>query len=375
MQGRLLKVLHGPANVGNQPWVLSRAERSLGLRSDVVQNYGTWIGYPADKTLGVYGKKSLVTVVKRIVFALSAPFRYDTIHYSFGFMLWDDLGLTLGRNSLLDQVALLDVHIARKLGRPLFMTLQGCDARQASASSRINDITMCKAGACPAYSACIKSIDQSRRAMVDTLLPLMDRVFFLNPELGRMLFGKARRADFLPYANFDPYSVTVSLPKTDRRLRIIHAPSNKGIKGTDLILNALELLKPEIEFELVLVENLPHTEALKLYASADLAIDQVLAGWYGGFAVEMMAMGKPVAAYIRDADQTMVPAALWADLPILRISPETLVEDLRQILSRPGVLREAGRRARSFVERWHNPTTIATAMLRLYRDPNAELVI
>lgn len=372
-----MKVLHGPANVGNQSWVLSRAERSLGLRSDVVQNYGTWIGYPADKTLGEYGKRSPSMLARRLAFALAAPFRYDVIHYSFGrcFMLWDDLGLSLGRSAGRDRVALLDVRMARVMRRPLFMTLQGCDVRQATVSNRINEVTMCCEGACPAYASCVGGIDQTRRAMVDKLLPLMDRVFFLNPELGRMLDGKARRADFLPYANFDFRSTALHLPKAEGRLRIVHAPSDKGIKGTDQILGALERLKPQFDFELVLVQNLPHAEALKLYASADLAIDQILAGWYGGFAVEMMAMGKPVAAYIREADQAMLPAALWDELPILRIAPATLEGDLARILSQPAALREAGIRSRAFVERWHDPMKIAAALLRVYRDPAANLVI
>ena len=52
-----LRVLHGPVNVGNQPWHLSRAERALQNESDLVVNYGTWLQYPADRTLAPYGAK------------------------------------------------------------------------------------------------------------------------------------------------------------------------------------------------------------------------------------------------------------------------------------------------------------------------------
>ena len=40
-------------------------------------------------------------------------------------------------------------------------------------------------------------------------------------------------------------------------------------------------------------------KALKIYEEADIVIDQVLIGWYGGFGVEVMKMGKPLAVYIR----------------------------------------------------------------------------
>lgn len=368
-----MRILHGPTNVGNQPWTLSRAERALGHKSDVVQNYGTWIGYPADRTLSEYAKNTRKNRLTRTLFGLSAPLRYDVIHYSFGrsFMLWDDFGRVLGLSPAQDRAALRDVHLARRLGKRVFMTLQGCDVRQAEGSNRINAITMCKPDGCPAYSACVGGIDVTRRAMVDTLLPLMDRVFYLNPELGHFL----REGEFLPYANVDVMAETITLPEPGRRPRIVHAPSNSGIKGTSLILEALERLKSRFDFELVLIENKPHAEAMKLYRSADLAIDQVLAGWYGGFAVEVMAMGKPVAAYIRDEDRGFVPSAMWDNIPILRLDPRTLDDDLARILAEPAALVEAGARARRYVERWHDPMKVAKAMTAIYRDPAAPLVL
>lgn len=372
-----MRILHGPANVGNQPWTLSRAERALGHKSDVVQNYGTWIGYPADRTLSEYARNTRKAHFARSLFSLLAPFRYQVIHYSFGrsFMLWDDFGMVLGRSPEEDHKALRDVRLARRLGRRLVMTLQGCDARQADVSHRLNAVTMCKPDGCPAFAACSSGIDVTRRAMIDTLLPLMDRVFFLNPEIGHMLGASGARAEFLPYANVDVMSETVTLPAPGRRPRILHAPSNGGIKGTPLILAALERLKSRFDFEMILVENTPHAEAMKLYRSADLAIDQVLAGWYGGFAVELMAMGKPVAAYIREEDRRFVPQAMWNDMPILKIDPRTLDDDLARILSEPEKLIAVGERSRAYAERWHDPLKAARALTAVYRDPKAPLVL
>lgn len=364
-----MRILHGPVNVGNQPWSLSRAERALGHKSDVVVNYGTWLGYPADKTLSEYGKDSRKARLARTAFALTAPFRYDVIHYYFGrsFMLWDDFGRVLGRSPEEDRNALRDATLAKKLGRKLFMTLQGCDARQADVSNRTNAITMCKPDGCPAYVACTTGIDTTRRAMIETLLPLMDRVFYLNPELGHLI----PNGTFMPYANVNVEGQNEFAPVPGRRPRIVHAPSNAGIKGTPLVLAALERLKARFDFELILIENTPHTEAMKLYQSADMAIDQVLAGWYGGFAVELMAMGKPVAAYIREEDRSFLPAKMWDELPILRLNPRTLDDDLAAILASPAKLVEQGECSRRFVLRWHNPAVTAKALARIYEDPNA----
>ena len=135
----------------------------------------------------------------------------------------------------------------------------------------------------------------------------------------------------------------------------MHAPSDGSIKGTPMILDALEQLRTRYDFDLILVEKKTHEEALALYRSADIAIDQILAGWYGGFAVEMMAMGKPVACYIREQDMKFVPKAMRDDMPILRIDPGRLVDDLAAILDRRAEWQNVGKMSRRYVERWHNP--------------------
>ena len=62
------------------------------------------------------------------------------------------------------------------------------------------------------------------------------------------------------------------------------------------------LQREGVPFDLELIENLPNAEATRRYRDADLVVDQLLAGWYGGFAVEAMALGKPVIAYLRESD-------------------------------------------------------------------------
>ncbi len=362
-----MRILHGPVNVGNQPLVLSKAERLLGVESELVVTYDTWLGYGADRVLGRYGERGIRSLARRALFGLQAPFRYDVLHFYFGrsFLFFEDTG---GITSMLAPFLAADVRMARRRGIKVFMTLQGCDVRIASNSNKRNAWTMCADGRCSAFADCIKTYDTGRRLMVQRLLPMCDRVFYLNPELGHELPGEAV---FLPYCSTPIDDFDVILPRLNGRPRIVHAPSNSGIKGTDLILAALERLRPRFDFELVKIENTPHADALEIYKSADLAIDQVLAGWYGGYAVEMMAMGKPVACYIRDEDAHFVPPQLMAELPLLRLHPGHLDDDLAAILGQRQRWPEFGRRSRRFVERWHDPATIAAAMIRAYRDPKS----
>lgn len=142
-----------------------------------------------------------------------------------------------------------------------------------------------------------------------------------------------------------------------------------------MILEALESLRSKHDFELVLVERKTHSEAMEIYKSADFVIDQVLAGWYGGLAVEVMAMGKPVACYVRQEDQMFVPSGMLDDMPLMRISPHTLRDDLDAIFERRSEWAAIGQRSRAYVERWHSPRRIAAAMKRIYTDVTAPFTI
>lgn len=355
----MLKVLHSPVNIGNQPWALSRAERELGCKSDVVVNYGTWVGFPHDRCLSEYGKKGRVDTLRRAGFAMSAPLRYDVLHYYFGrtLMCWDDRGLR-------DDKWYMDLRLARRLGRRTFMTLQGCDVRLARKSDQRNTVTACRQGACGAYEACVSTYDEQREWLVDNILPQLDGVFFLNPELGHSLKDGG---SFLPYATVDWRNFRPIPPSTEGVIRIVHAPSDTGIKGTPLIEAAIEKLKDRFPIEYIQVHGKTHDEAMALYRSADIAIDQVLLGWYGAFAVEMMVMGKPVMCYIREEDLGFIPPQMNDEMALLRVHPHSLEEDIARILEQRAQWPEWSRRSRQYVIDWHDPRRIAAAMLNTYQ--------
>jgi glycosyltransferase involved in cell wall biosynthesis len=358
----MLRVLHGPVNVGNQPWVLSRHERALGVRSDLAVNYSTWFGYPADRCVSALGKRTPLHIAKRFLFGVTSPWRYDVLHYYFGrsFLCWDDYGAP-------NRLWFADLKLARRLGRKVFMTLQGCDIRLSDESAARNEFTACEIGRCESAPDCRASLDARRRALVRDILPLVHRVFFLNPELGHYVPG----ASFLPYASVDVEAFEPVWPSANGVPVLLHAPSNESIKGSALIIEAVERLKKRIPLEFVLVKGVPYEQALKLYQRADLVIDQLLMGWYGGLAVEAMAMGKPVACYLRDQDLAFLPAGMRRDLPIVQITPGTVEADLERALRRRHEWPAWGRRSRDYVLRWHHPRRLAAAMIRTYRDPES----
>ena len=66
-------------------------------------------------------------------------------------------------------------------------------------------------------------------------------------------------------------------------------------KGTAHVIAACAQLPVELE----IVEGLHHAEARERYRRADIVVDQLNAGWHGIFALEAMALGKPVVTYLK----------------------------------------------------------------------------
>jgi glycosyltransferase involved in cell wall biosynthesis len=96
-------------------------------------------------------------------------------------------------------------------------------------------------------------------------------------------------------------------------------------------------------------------------------VDQLLAGWYGGLAVELMALGKPVISYIRQNDLTFIPDQMRQALPIINATPQTIYAVLKEWLTvRRGELPRYGEISRAYVERWHDPRRIAQRLKEEY---------
>lgn len=335
--------------------------QKLGHHSKVVVNYGTWLGYPADEVVGSYADATWANASRRLVTGLRQPFANEVLHYYFGrsFMSWEDLGS-------FNRLPFADMRLAKRLGRTVVMTYQGCDARLAAQSNQRNAVTPCSPGGCSAYANCISGIDASRQQTIQTVDGLADLVLYVNPELGHFL----PRGHFFPYGNVDVEAIVPEARPANAKPVLLHAPSDPAIKGTQTIVEALDALKTEFDFELQLVKGVPHVEAMALYRRADLLIDQVLAGWYGGLAVELMAMGVPVACYLRESDLHLLPGPMRQALPVQNVDPRRLVDDLRALLSRRAEWPALGQQSREFVMRWHHPDKLAQVLLAAYRHPN-----
>jgi hypothetical protein len=153
------------------------------------------------------------------------------------------------------------------------------------------------------------------------------------------------------------------VPPSDRgRPLVVHAPSDRRRKGTEHVVRACE----ELGVELDVVERLPHDEARLRYERADIVVEQLNAGWHGVFALEAMALGKPVITYLKDDVVRRTEEAFGVRVPIVSATKETLVERLRPLVDSPTERRRIGAESRAYVERVHDIDKVADRLLALY---------
>ncbi|MEM7623505.1 MAG: hypothetical protein AAF235_09930 [Planctomycetota bacterium] len=351
------RILHFPTETGGNPWGLSRAERRLGAQSDVVTIHPPLLAHPVDRTLTAPSTGKIGNVLRQLAFAAAAGVQYDVLHLNFGRSLLPGY-LAHG----------LDTALLRALGRRVFMTFMGSDARTSTRADGRPALVDDGSGD-PFYRP---EDDAGKRAVVRRAQRWCDRVFCVNPDLCALIDG----SEFLPYTSVDPSAVAVRTPRSDRGpLRVAHAPTKRRVKGTAAVIDACAKLGDAIK--LTLIEGRPHADAVAMYRDADVVVDQLRIGWYGGLAVECMAMAVPVIGFIRDEDLVYVPARMAKQLPIIRADAGSLADVLAGLAAdhqQGGArLEEAGTASRAYAERWHDPLPIAERLLQIAADPSRRL--
>jgi glycosyltransferase involved in cell wall biosynthesis len=104
----------------------------------------------------------------------------------------------------------------------------------------------------------------------------------------------------------------------------------------------------------------------RLYEDADIVIDQLNAGWYGVFAIEAMALGKPVLTYLQEEPARATADAFGLDVPIVSVTADTLHDRLAPLVTSVAERRRLGAASRAYVERVHGVEPMTDRLLEVY---------
>jgi len=331
--GRPLRVLHAAAEIAGQPALLARGLRALGVDAQSLSVHTSWLDYPSDHRLEGRG---LLGLGQRIRALLRFGPGLDILHLHFG-------------TSLLPR--LLDVPLLASFGTRLVFHFHGCEVRPRARMLAEHPISACSE--CPVYCVPERQANLLRIARRYGALAIVS-----TPDL----LEAVPEAVHLPVAiDLEAWAARREGAAPAPGFVVLHAPSDRWIKGTRYVEAAVEALRrthPEVRLELI--EREPAARAHARYAAATVAVDQVHLGWYGLFAVEAMALAKPVLTYIR-------PALDRPELPVVRTDRERLAADLEQLYQAPERRAELGAEGLRYVATEHALPVVSQRLLALYR--------
>jgi glycosyltransferase involved in cell wall biosynthesis len=307
-----LRVTHAPVNIAGIPWENVQALRRKGVDARLVVFERGRLHHEADWSLDRHGPLPQKLAQQFAAFARLAP-ATDVFHFYFG--------LTLVPKSI--QFPLL--RLLRK--KSVFHYL-GSDIR----------------GKSPGELAFGKRADAEIVGSYDAIR-WVPEAHVIPPGL-----------DLRPF--------TPVPPSDSPRPLVVHAPSNRTKKGTQHVIDACAQLPVELD----IVEGVPHEEARERYARADIVVDQLNAGWHGVFALESMALGKPVVTYLKPDVVERSEQGFGIRVPVVPATADTLVEALRPLVEQPALRREVGAASRAYVEQVHDVDRVADRLVDLYRS-------
>lgn len=150
-------------------------------------------------------------------------------------------------------------------------------------------------------------------------------------------------------------------------LRIVHAPSNPGPKGTAIIRELIGRLQREGHpIHYIELINRPNHEVLQELSRCDLVIDELYSDIpLAGLGTEAAFFGKP--AVVGGYAQTELGAfARQAGLPMrLYVRPEQVEAVVRRLLADEAFRKETGAAAQAFVTENWTPAQVAGRFLQL----------
>lgn len=288
----------------------------------------------------------LKLLTRRAYAFLWSSLRYDIFQFYFdgGFKLcW------LGRR--------LELPLLRLAGKKIIVVPYGGDARLESRTRKYK------------YNFCVDCTPDTKTCDEERIRQNLE--YFCK--YSNIVLGCADLVDDLPrYDGIWLYPIDLSewQPAPQRQnsetIKIVHATNHRKYKGTRFIISAIDELKSEgYPIELILVERMLNNEAKIIYQQADIIADQFIGGAYAQFAMEGMALGKPVMCYLREELFPYHPE--WAECPIVNSNPDNLKQQLIMLINDSQLRQELGQKGIEYVAKYHSLEAFGSQLDKLYR--------
>ncbi len=254
-----------------------------------------------------------------------------------------------------------DLKLARSLGKPGIIEWSGSDIRYPERNFEINP-----------YASLLYNPEYEYR-QIET----KENSFRRQEKFSKMGFAPLVTPEMDLYIRKDLFSKSyITLHRLNikdfrgsnlgnTKPLIVHSPTRRMTKGTKYILEAVEQLKNDFDFEFKLLEGIPREDTLKIIASCDIFIDQLLLGSYGMASCEAMSMSKPVLCYIM---KSVYDNGLPLECPIINTNPDSIKNDLALLLGDSSYRETVGKKSRQYAENFLDVDIQAKELVKIYGE-------
>jgi|GEM_PF-2032493 len=266
-----IKILHCPVDINGQFYNLSKE-----LNKNSIFEVETLSIYDSEEynytyNLNLRHSNQLIKLIVNALFFFRNIWKYDIVHYHC--------------HTLLPFLA--DIIILKLLKKKIIFHFRGSDARPNKYLLDTYENNTLKERILTLYN----------RYRVAVTSKICDQIYVATPDL-KCLFR--RKVIYIPYIMDTNKYIAKKARPYHRTVNIIHAPTNRRIKGSDIVIDTIiKIKKRGYEFNFQLIENLEHSKIQAIINKSDIVIDQLLVGWYGYFAAEAVLSGKTVLSYVR----------------------------------------------------------------------------
>jgi glycosyltransferase involved in cell wall biosynthesis len=199
------------------------------------------------------------------------------------------------------------------------------------------------------------------------LIKELDDISDLNitSEYDHLALKKDLNYLFYPY---DPSELPPKKQRTSESIKIVHSPTNRKYKGTDLIISVIEKIKKERTIEFLLLENIDRKKLLEIKSECDISIDQVggtMGGTgYGKAGLETLAMGIPTITNMTKDYVAWLPENPF----VVANNFDELYKSLNELLDDESYRNELGKMGIEWVNKYHGFKNVNEKLMIFYRE-------
>lgn len=212
---------------------------------------------------------------------------------------------------------------------------------------------------------CYYGSDLRQRGIIKELNEISD--LNITSEFDHLQMKDDLRYLFYPY---DASELPTKKNHEGKKIRIIHSPTNRVYKGTQLIIEAIKEVGKNRGIDFILAENMNRDELLQLKSGCDISIDQVGGKFggtgYGKAGLETLAMGIPTITNMSDEYRSWLPENPF----VVANDRQELINSLYNLIDDAKTRMAIGEKGIRWVEKYHSFKSVNEKLHQLYREKN-----